>query len=124
MVRTRSKSPAPRRRKPPAKSKPAPALAPAPAPAPRKQWRMSTMYAVAVLGVAVGNALTIDIYSRACGMNTWSPMNLVRVMASAGSPLCNALATITGGLGSAYSQVWTHAAGVVVMRVGELFAYY
>lgn len=81
---------------------------------------MSSMYAVAVLGVAVINALTIDIYSRACGMNTWSPMNLVRVLASAGSPLCNALATVTGGLGGAYAQIWHHAAGVVVMRASEL----
>ena len=81
---------------------------------------MSAVYACAVLGVGIANALTIDIYSRACGMNSWSAMNLVRVMASAGSPLCNALATITGGLGAAYAHVWTHAAGVVVMRVGEM----
>ena len=53
-------------------------------------------------------------------MNSWSAANLVRVLASAGSPLCNALAMVTGGLGAAYSQVWAHAAGVVVVRVGEL----
>ena len=87
---------------------------------PRKRWQPSTFYAVAVLGVGILNALTIDIYSRACGMNSWSAANLVRVFASAGSPLCSALATMTGGLGAAYSQVWAHAAGVVVVRVGEL----
>ena len=95
-----------------------------PVPPKSRALRLSRWYGCSVLLCAVVNALAIDVYGRACGLGRGTFLDMARSLATAGSPLCTGLATITGGLGSVYAQIWKHVAGIAVLRVGEALVSY
>ena len=118
-MRTRSRSPAPRKIKAPAPKK-------TKAPAPKKtkaptKARLSQRYMCVLLTCALLHGVFVNLHSAACGMSGATWVDFARSLATTGSPLCNGLHSVIGGLGTVYAQVWVHLVGVAVLRASEVY---
>ena len=86
----------------------------------RRRRRPSLYYAFALVLCALLHGVSITLYAHACGLHEVSLAALVSSLATAGSPFCSALASLSAGLANVYTNMWIHVVGVALMRTGEL----